>query len=332
VRSWSAGLAGAKVPVLLGPTAVGKTAVALALAAHWPLEVVSADSRQVYRRLDIGTAKPTRKERSRTPHHGIDLIDPGSRYSAGHFTRDAVTWLNDIRSRGKQPVLVGGTGLYVRALAEGLFAEPSLDPAKRRSLDAWTARLEALELLRWASRLDPGFRGGGRQRAARAIEVALLSGHPLSYWQQAARSRGMLDPWYIVLTVPRPVLHQRIARRAEEMVRRGLIEEVASVLAEGHPPNAPGLDGIGIREAVEYLHGKRARDTVAQAITIGTRQYAKRQETWFRHQLTGNVLMLDATRPPEKLAAEIVEIWENRILPRDRQATAIAQQPIANSQ
>jgi tRNA dimethylallyltransferase len=272
--------------------------------------VVSADSRQVYRRLDIGTAKPSRKERARTPHHGVDLIDPGSRYSAGHFTRDAVTWLADIRARDKQPVVVGGTGLYVRALAEGLFAEPSLDAAKRRSLDAWTARLEPIELLRWASRLDPGFRGGGRQRAARAIEVALLSGYPLSHWQQAARARGMLDPWYIVLTVPRPVLHQRIARRAEEMVRRGLIEEVASVLAEGHAPNAPGLDGIGIREAVEYLHGKRTRDTVAQAITIGTRQYAKRQETWFRHQLTGNVLMLDATRPPEKLAREILTRWE----------------------
>jgi tRNA dimethylallyltransferase len=318
-------LAGARVPVLLGPTAVGKTAVALALAAHWSLEVVSADSRQVYRRLDIGTAKPTRKERARTPHHGIDLIDPGSRYSAGHFTRDAVTWLDDIRTRGKQPVLVGGTGLYVRALAEGLFAEPSLDPAKRRSLDAWTARLEPLELLRWASRLDPGFRGGGRQRAARAIEVALLSGHPLSYWQQAARSRGLLDPWYIVLTVPRPVLHQRIARRAEEMVRRGLIEEVASVLAEGHAPNAPGLDGIGIREAVEYLHGKRARDTVAHAITVGTRQYAKRQETWFRHQLAGNVLMLDATRPPEKLAAEIAQRWEKRISSPVRQVQAHTQ-------
>jgi tRNA dimethylallyltransferase len=312
-------LAGAKVPVILGPTAVGKTAVALALAAHWHIEVISADSRQVYRRLDIGTAKPTRKERARLPHHGVDLIDPGSRYSAGHFARDGVRWLADIHSRGKQPVLVGGTGLYVRALSEGLFAEPSLDTARRRSLDAWTARLEPIELLRWASRLDPGFRGGGRQRAARAIEVALLSGQPLSYWQQAARARGSLDPWYIVLTVPRPVLHQRIARRAEDMVRRGLIEEVASVLAEGHAPDAPGLDGIGIREAVEYLHGKRTRDSVAQAITVGTRQYAKRQQTWFRHQLTGNVLMLDATRPPEKLAQEIAQLWEKTAGQRDRQ-------------
>ena len=296
--------------MIVGPTAVGKTAVALALAARWPLEVVSADSRQVYRRLDIGTAKPTRKERARVTHHGLDLVDPGTRYSAGHFARDAEGWLADVRARGRQPVVVGGTGLYVRALAEGLFREPALDPARRRSLDAFTARLEPLELLRWAGRLDPGFHGGGRQRAARAIEVALITGYPLSYWQQAARARGAIDPWYIVLTVPRPVLHQRIARRAEEMMKRGLVEEVASVLAEGLGPAAPGLDGIGIREAVEYLHGRRPRESVAEAIAVSTRQYAKRQQTWFRHQLTGAVLTLDATRPPERVAAEIAQAWE----------------------
>lgn len=284
----------------------------MALAAHWPLEVISADSRQVYRRLDIGTAKPSPKERARVPHHGLDLVDPGARYSAGHFARDGVCWLGEVRGRGKLPVVVGGTGLYVRALAEGLFAEPSLDAAKRRSLDAWSARLEPIELLRWAARLDPGFRGGGRQRAARAIEVALLSGHPLSHWQQAARAQGSLDPWYIVLTVPRPVLHQRIARRAEDMVRRGLIEEVAAVLAEGHGARTPGLDGIGVREAVEYLHGARPRESVAEAVAVGTRQYAKRQETWFRHQLAGQVVTLDATRSPEKLAAEIATLWEKR--------------------
>jgi tRNA dimethylallyltransferase len=305
-------LAAARVPVLVGPTAVGKTAVALALAARWSLEIVSADSRQVYRRLDIGTAKPTRKERGRVAHHGLDVVEPGTRYSAGHFARDAAEWIAAIGERGRLPVVVGGTGLYVRALAEGLFREPALDSARRRSLDAFTARLEPLELLRWAGRLDPGFRGGGRQRAARAIEVALLTGHPLSYWQQAARARGAIDPWYVVLTAPRPVLHQRIARRAEEMVRRGLIEEVAAVLAEGHPAGSPGLDGIGIREAVEYLHGRRARETVAEAITVSTRQYAKRQQTWFRHQLEGAVLTLDATRPPERLAAEIAQAWETR--------------------
>jgi tRNA dimethylallyltransferase len=304
-------LGGGKVPVLVGPTAVGKTAVALALAARLPLEVISADSRQIYRRLDIGTAKPSRRERARVRHHGIDVVEPGQRYSAGQFARDATGWMEEIRNRGRLPLVVGGTGLYVRALAEGLFHEPPLDPPRRRALDAFTARLEPLELLRWAGRLDPGFAGGGRQRAARAIEIALLTGRPLSHWQASARANATIDPWYVVLTVPRPVLHQRIARRAEEMVQRGLVEEVAAVLAEGHRPDAPGLDGIGIREAVDYLHGRRPRESVAEAIAVATRQYAKRQQTWFRHQLEGSaVVTLDASRAPEKLAEEIAGLWE----------------------
>ncbi|HEU4523912.1 MAG TPA: isopentenyl transferase family protein, partial [Gemmatimonadales bacterium] len=142
----------ARVPVLVGPTAVGKTAVALALSAHWPMDVISADSRQVYRRLDIGTAKPTAKERARVPHHGLDLVEPGARYSAGRFAHEAAEWIDEARNRSRLPVVVGGTGLYIRALAEGLFHEPVLDAARRRSLDAFTARLEPLELLRWAGR------------------------------------------------------------------------------------------------------------------------------------------------------------------------------------
>jgi tRNA dimethylallyltransferase len=303
-------LAGASLPIIVGPTAVGKTAVALALARHWPLEVISADSRQVYRRLDIGTAKPTRRERARLPHLGLDLVDPGERYSAGRFARDAEAWIREITARGHLPVVVGGTGLYVKALADGLFLEPPLEPAQRRALQAWATELDARELLRWADRLDPGFRGGGRQRASRAVEVALLTGRPLTWWQVAARATSGIRPWYIYLTAPRAVLQQRIINRAEEMIRRGLVEEVASVLAEGHAAHAPGLDGIGIREAVEYLHGQRPRETVAEAIAIDTRRYAKRQETWFRHQLSGPVLMLDATRPAEKLAAEIAAAWE----------------------
>lgn len=298
-----------RVPVLVGPTAVGKTATALALAEHWPLEIVSADSRQVYRRLDIGTAKPTRKERARVPHHGLDLVDPGHRYSAGRFARDATGWIADIAARGKLPVVVGGTGFYVRALAEGLFQEPPLDPERRRALEAWLSGHDALELVRWAARLDPGFKGGGRQRATRTIEVALLTGRPLTYWQGAARQHGLIEPWYVVLTAPRPVLHQRIAVRAEEMVRRGLVEEVASVLADGAPAHGAGLDGVGLREAVEYLHGERSRESVAGAITIATRQYAKRQETWFRHQLPGPVLALDSVRPPDELASAIAGAW-----------------------
>ena len=302
-------MAGGRVLVLVGPTAVGKTAVALALAAHWPLEVVSADSRQVYRRLDIGTGKPTRKELARVPHHGVDILDPGHRYSAGRYAAAASVWIDEIRGRGKLPVVVGGTGLYVRALMEGLFREPPLDARQRLALESQLEQLTLGELVRWASRLDPAYGGGGRQRAMRSIEIAVLTGYPLSYWQRTAREQCPFDPWYVVLSVPRPILHQRIERRAGEMVQRGLIEEVASVLAEGHAAHAPGLDGIGIKEAVEYLHGERTRDSVAEAITISTRQYAKRQETWFRHQLDGDVLRLDATRSAADLAADIAAQW-----------------------
>lgn len=303
-------MAGARTPVIVGPTGIGKTAVAYALAQHWPLEVISADSRQVYAGLDIGTAKPPRRWLQNLPHHGLDLVRPGERYSAGRYAREAPEWVAAVRERGRLPVVVGGTGLYVRALADGLFAEPPLDLAQRRSLERWTAELDNLELVRWAGRLDPGFKGGGRQRAARAVEVALLTGKPLTYWQQAAKAQGVLTPWYVVLTAPRAVLHQRIRVRAEEMVRQGMIEEAAAMLADGYDPKAPGLDAIGPREAVEYLQGQRTRESVAEAVTIASRQYAKRQETWFRHQLEGEVLTLDATRPPEEVAAVIAEAWE----------------------
>lgn len=299
-----------RTPVLVGPTAVGKTAIAVALARHLPIEVLSADSRQIYRRLDIGTAKPTPAERAAVPHHLLDLVDVGARYSAGRFARDAAEALVAVRRGGRLPMVVGGTGLYVRALAEGLFVEPPLDPARRAEL---AVRLEALpnaELVRWAGRLDPGYAGGGRQRALRAIEVALLTGKPLSAWQRLARGQGLIRPWYVRLTVPRAVLHQRIRRRALQMLQQGIVEETAAALADGAAPGAPGLDGVGYRETVAFLvEGRGTRETLAEAIAVSTRQYAKRQETWFRHQLGADAIVLDATRPPEALAEEIAARW-----------------------
>ena len=306
--------------VVVGPTASGKTALAEALAAHLPFTVISADARQVYRGLDIGTAKPDRDLRARVPHLGLDLIGVGERYSAGRFAADAAAWIEAVRGAGRTPMVVGGTGFYVRALGDGLFQEPELDPEARESLRDWTDGLDTTALVRWAGRLDPRFAGGGRQRAARAIEVALLTGYPLSHWQAVARETGAIQPWYIQLTLPRDVLHRRIAERVDRMLERGLVEEVRQVLATGVAPDAPGLDAVGYREVVAAERGRLAWGEVRETIVIATRQYAKRQETWFRHQLgqvrpqasdirRDEVWTLDATESPDKLAKRVLARW-----------------------
>jgi tRNA dimethylallyltransferase len=305
--------------VLVGPTGVGKTAVAAALAERLPLTVISADARQIYRGLDIGTAKPAPDVLARVPHLGLNLVEPGERYSAGRFARDAAVWLTEVRAAGRLPLVAGGTGLYIRALVDGLFQEPPLDPARRDRLRRWAETLASGELSRWAGRLDRAFAGGGSQRAARAVEVALLTGRPLSWWQRAARETGVMRPWYIHLTLPRETLQRRIERRTDEMLARGFVDEVRRMLAAGIPPAAPGLDGVGYREVVEHLGGRLPAARLRDAIVIATRQYAKRQRTWFRHQLgrqtsdvstqTDEVWTLDATESPEQLAAQIADRW-----------------------
>jgi tRNA dimethylallyltransferase len=280
--------------------------------------VISADARQVYQRLDIGTAKPDPGARERVPHHGLDLVPPGERYSAGRFARDAAVWLTEARAARRQPWVVGGTGFYIRALADGLFQEPPLDPVRREGLQAWAAGMSGPTLLRWASRLDPRFSGGGRQRASRVLEVALLTGRPLSLWQQMARATGVMRPWYIVLTLPRELLRRRIAERVDVMLAAGLIDEVRAELARGTAPGAAGLDGVGYRETVAMLEGRLAKDDLREAIVRSTRAYAKRQETWFRNQLrhrspvvgpSEEVWALDATKQPEQLAETILDRW-----------------------
>lgn len=321
---------GPLTPVVVGPTAVGKTAVAAAWAALEPITVVSADARQVYRELDVGTAKPTPAVLARVPHLGLDVVAPGERYSAGRFARDAAQWLEEIRAAGRQPVVVGGTGLYVRALADGLFREPPLDAVRRDRVRTWTTRLSAVHLAHWAARLDRRFAGGGRQRAARAIEVALLTGRGLSWWQAHARETGTMRPWYIQLTLPREVLHRRIAQRVDDMLAAGLVDEVRRVMAAGVAPHAAGLDGVGYREVVALLEGRLQQSELRDAIVVATRRYAKRQETWFRNQLrhpgdgrreAGNVWTLDATESPTVLATRILERWHDVASPVSRLPT-----------
>ena len=297
-----------RVPVLVGPTGVGKTAVATALARLLPVEVVSADSRQVYRGLEIGTAAPAADERSAASYHGVGFVDPRERYSAGRFARDAAAWLEAIAARGRTPLVVGGTGFYLRALFAGLFAEPELGVERRARLGVWLRALPPGEPARWARRLDPGFRGGGRQREERAVEVALLAGRPLSALQAARPAPPPpAQAWYAVLTIDRAALHERLARRTRAMLEAGWVEEVRRVLAGGVPPDAPGLSAVGYREIVAYLEGRLPAADLEGAIVQATRRYARRQETWFRHQLKGPAVRLAAEGPPEALARLVLD-------------------------
>lgn len=297
-----------RVPVLTGPTASGKSAVALAFAALAPTEIIAADSRTAYRGLDIGTAKPSRQERAAVPHHGLDVVEPTERYSAGRFARDAAAWIEDVTARQRLPLVVGGTGFYLRALFEGLFDQPDLDEATRDALQHALRGRSSGELQRWARRLDPGFRGsGGRQRASRVIEVTLLTGTPLSRLQAAApASPSGVQPFYARIELPRALLEQRIRARVRAMLEQGLVDEVRGLLQRGVPRDAPGLTGVGYREVVEMLAGHLPEADLAEDITVGTRRYAKRQETWFRHQLAGPVLVLDGTRPAPALAQDLL--------------------------
>ena len=274
--------------LLIGPTASGKSRLALELAARRPLEIVSVDSAQVYRGMDIGTAKPTAAERNAAAHHLIDIVDPTEPYSAARFRADALRAIGEIAARGRLPLLVGGTMLYFKALLEGLSELPGADAALRAALEAearergWPA-LHA-ELARvdppTAARLQPR----DAQRIQRALEVYRLTGEPLSrrLGTGAAPARGRFVT--IALTPgDRGVLHQRIAARLDAMLAAGLVDELVALRAR-HPlhPALPSMRCVGYRQVWQYLEGELPRAALRDRAVFATRQLAKRQLTWLR--------------------------------------------------
>lgn len=298
--------------VITGPTATGKTAVAVAVARRIDGEIISMDSRQVYRGMNIGTAKPTVEERGGVPHHGFDLVDPGERFNAGRFAERARTWLREIRGRGRVPILAGGTGFFLRALTHPLFEEPPLEPDAKEAWKRYLAAVPDERLRRWAALLDPAVaaRTGDRQRLARAIEIAVLTGRPLTWWQQAAiPAHPAIDPVIIVLDLPRDLLVRRIEDRVDEMVRQGLLEEVRRLVATGLDETAPGLDATGYIELVPHLRGERSLEEALDMVKAATRRYARRQRTWLRHQLPPGAHVLDARAPVDELAETIERKW-----------------------
>ncbi|HEX9185230.1 MAG TPA: tRNA (adenosine(37)-N6)-dimethylallyltransferase MiaA [Burkholderiales bacterium] len=274
--------------VLLGPTASGKSALAMALAARFPLEIVSVDSGQVYRGMDIGTAKPGREERARVPHHLIDLVDPAQSYSAGRFREDALRAVQDILARGRIPLLVGGTMLYYRALAQGIDALPQAEPGLRAQIDARAARHGWPALHADLARVDPvtaaRLAPNDAQRIQRALEVWELSGKPMSALQTGARgSLPFALHAFALVPADRTELHRCIAERFDRMLADGLVEELRS-LRRTYDLHAslPSMRCVGYRQAWGFLEGQYGEAELREKGIAATRQLAKRQLTWLR--------------------------------------------------
>jgi len=273
---------------LLGPTASGKSRLALELAARHPIEIVSMDSGQVYRGMDIGTAKPSAEERARVRHHLVDLIDPTQSYSAGRFRADCVGAIVEILDRGRIPLIVGGTMLYYRVLAQGIDALPQADPGLRASIDARAARHGWPALHAELARVDPATAARlsprDAQRIQRALEVWELAGRPMSALYASAKpDLPFRLKAYALVPESRGELHRRIAERFERMLAGGLVEEVADLRKRyALHSGLPSMRCVGYRQAWEYLEGIYGKDELRAKGIAATRQLAKRQLTWLR--------------------------------------------------
>jgi tRNA dimethylallyltransferase len=273
---------------VVGPTAAGKSALGLRLAREARGEIVSCDSLQVYRGLDIGSAKPTRAERAAVPHHLLDVVDPDQPFSAADYARHSRAALADISGRGRAAFVVGGTGLYLRALTTGLFVGPGRDQALRRRLEALAERHGDARLHRLLRRVDPGaaarIEPRDRLRVVRALEVYSATGRPLSQHHQAGTERlAGYDVRLVGLSPPREALRAAVERRTDDMLARGLLDEVRGLLAR-YPARLRPLQAIGYRQAVAVVQGAQEIDQARRDIVTETMRYAKRQMTWFRHQ------------------------------------------------
>lgn len=274
---------------VLGPTASGKSALAMALAARYDGEIISCDSAAVYRRFDIGTDKVPPGERGGIPHHLIDVADASEEFTAARFGREAAEAARAILRRGRLPILAGGTGFYYRALTRGLFPGPGRDQRLRERLGAVAARRGVEFLHRMVARVDPpsAARIHGRDlvRLVRALEVYFLTGEPLTaHFAATVSPLPEVRTIGLLVDVPSPILNERIARRVDGQFRRGLVAEVRALLDSGVPPSVRPFGSLGYRQVLEHLGGARDEAATRDLIVRETRQYARRQLIWFRKE------------------------------------------------
>jgi tRNA dimethylallyltransferase len=274
-----------RIPVICGPTASGKSVIALWLSLRREIVIISADSRQIYRGFDVGTAKPTREEREKVPHRGIDVVEPTERYSAAQWAEMARGAVGEAMAAGRIPVVVGGTGFYIATLFKPLWAQPAIDHDRRLRIQRLLESASTDELKRWCDTLDPARAHLGRAQLIRAIEIALLTGARLSDLHIAhARTASYSASYLLVDPGGGTELASRIARRATTMFDTGWPKEVRRLL-DAVPEDAPAWKATGYAAMRDYVCGKINRGRALENVIIETRQYAKRQRTWFRHQL-----------------------------------------------
>lgn len=279
-----------KIPLLVitGPTAAGKTALAMELGARRDIEIISADSRQVYRHMDIGTAKASAEERTRVVHHCIDIVDPDEPFSVSDFTRLAQRTIEDIHRRQRLPVVVGGTGLYIRALTQGLAPLPGADETLRQRWHA-EEREKKGSLHARLSQIDPrmakGLHINDVTRIIRALEVYEITGRTMSRWHEEHHfSERPYHDLRVAVTCERALLYRRIEERAEQMFEHGLLDETRMLLERGYTPGLKTMRTIGYQECVAHLRSEMSFAEALNRIKRDTRRYAKRQLTWLRHE------------------------------------------------
>ncbi len=292
------------VLVITGPTATGKTTVGIKLANKLNGEIVSCDSRQIYKLMDIGTAKPTQEERSRAAHHLIDIVYPDEKFSAGLYEKKATELINNIFNRGKLPIIIGGSGLYLKALTFGLFQGPPADEEIRESLRKQKEKFGLDNLYQKLKKIDPKI--GARIsptdeiRITRGLEVYELTGKPISEWQEKGKySDKNLNFIKFGLNLERKRLYQRINQRVDKMMQAGFLKEVENLTARNYSFQLPALRTFGYLDMYTYLQGKISLEEALEKFKQGTRNYAKRQLTWFRKEPKISWLDIEKENPAD---------------------------------
>jgi tRNA dimethylallyltransferase len=274
-----------RILVIVGPTASGKTSLSLSVARLVSSEIVSADSRQIYRYMDIGTAKPSPKARREVPHHFLDIRDPDDEYNAGLFGGEGRRVIREILGRGRLPVVVGGSGLYVRSLIDGLFDGPGADAALRERLEQRRKEEGIASLLRELQRVDPETARGvdisHPRRLLRALEVYHQTGVPISRLQREKKPEIPFTAVQVGIRLEREEMYARVNLRCDVMLESGLVGEVDQLLAKGYSPSLNSLNTVGYAEVIRYRQGKISEGEMVELFKRNTRRYAKRQMTWF---------------------------------------------------